>query len=232
MGKKIVLGIISALLVAVAFVMCFSAFFFVPTASAKEIVVVLDAGHGGVDGGVVGRTTKIKESDLNLQMAELMKEKLEGAGLTVVMTRKTKNGLYGHTGTGMKKRDMQKRKEIILSSSPSLVVSVHQNFYPSPKVRGGQVFYKKDDVFGQALATFIQEKLNGFYEDEGVKNRTITTGDFYILNCSKAPSVLIECGFLSNEKDEKLLTSGGTKKQLVSAIVSGILSYLTLEKSV
>ena len=109
-----------------------------------QMRVVLDAGHGGIDGGVTGRTTGVKESDVNLTIVHCLKTELEDMGFEVILTRKTEAGLYGAATKGFKKRDMQRRKEIIEDSNPDLVISIHQNFYPTKKTRGGQVFYKKN----------------------------------------------------------------------------------------
>ncbi len=185
--------------------------------------IVLDAGHGGIDGGVVGKKTGIKESDINLQITYALKSVLEDAGFEVALTRKTESGLYGTTAKGFKKRDMQKRKEIILQADPALVISVHQNFYPSQNSRGGQVFYRKEDEKSQALALALQDSLNGLYQEEGVKNRKAAEGEFFILNCHSCPSVIVECGFLSNYADEKLLTGENGQKRIAESIAAGVL---------
>ena len=89
-----------------------------------KLSVVIDAGHGGIDGGVVGVATKQKESDVNLRISFILKEKLSDAGFLVVMTRTTEGGLYDTTAPGFKRRDMQKRKEICESANPFCVLSV------------------------------------------------------------------------------------------------------------
>lgn len=187
--------------------------------------IVVDAGHGGIDGGVSGRVTGVKESDLNLSVSLLLKEELADMGFEVVLTRKTEAGLYGTTAKGFKKRDMQKRKEIIEESKPSMVISVHQNFYPSQSTRGGQVFYSAQSEGSKLLAEGIQERLNALYAEEGVRERKITAGEFFMLDCYPCPSVIVECGFLSNEADEALLSSAVWQKKLAQTIASGALSY-------
>ena len=189
--------------------------------------IVVDAGHGGMDGGVVGRKTKIKESDLNLSIAMVLKEELTDMGFEVVLTRKTEAGLYDTTAKGFKKRDMQKRKEIIEEAKPSLILSVHQNFYPLRKTRGAQVFYSAKNEGSKRLAAQVQEKLNKLYMGEGVKERKITAGEYFMLECYPCPSVIIECGFLSNERDEALLSTAAWRKQLAQAIAGGALGYFT-----
>ena len=119
-----------AILLAVA--MTFGVCFFALSRTAAQtsrLVVVIDAGHGGVDGGVVGIETGKKESDINLSLSRILQTAFEDAGFYVVQTRPTEAGLYGAATVGYKKRDMQKRAEVIRESMPVLVISVHQNFF-------------------------------------------------------------------------------------------------------
>ena len=192
---------------------------------AAKLSVVIDAGHGGVDGGVVGVSTKRKESDVNLAIAFMLKEKLADAGFLVVMTRTTEGGLYDTTAPGFKRRDMQKRKEICESANPLCVLSVHQNFYPSTASRGGQVFYRKDDEWSTRLAGNIQAELNTLYKGEGVKARKEMAGDYYMLRLTP-PSVIVECGFLSNPKDDALLNSSAFCEKIADSIVVGLLATI------
>lgn len=189
--------------------------------------IVLDAGHGGVDGGVVGRDTGVKESDLNLAITYKLKTALEDMGFEVFLTRKTEAGLYGTTAKGFKKRDMQKRKEIIEQADPALVISIHQNFYPTRNTRGGQVFYSKESAGGQKLALAMQKNLNLLYKEEGVRSRNVASGQFFMLECADCPSVLVECGFLSNRADETLLTDEGWQKRLAESLSLGVMEYFS-----
>lgn len=187
-------------------------------ATATGTSIVLDAGHGGVDGGVTGRTTGVKESEINLSITYALKTALEDAGFTVTLTRKTDEGLYGAATSGFKKRDMQKRKAIIEEERPAAVVSIHQNYYPSRTVRGGQAFYDPSSETGKRLAEGVQDELNGLYAKEGVKNRVAAKGEYYILSCTAYPSIIVECGFLSNAEDEKLLQSGMFQEELAKGV--------------
>jgi N-acetylmuramoyl-L-alanine amidase len=188
--------------------------------------IVVDAGHGGIDGGVTGKKTGVKESELNLEISFFLRDALEEAGFEVVLTRKTDAGLYGTTAKGFKKRDMQRRKEIILDADPALVISVHQNLYPTKTQRGAQVFFGTDNENSRLLAGCIQAQMNDLYAEKGVKNRTASKGDFFILHCAPCPSVIVECGFLSNAQDEELLLSKTWQKRLASSIVTGVVGYL------
>ena len=198
-------------------------------AEVPALKVVVDAGHGGIDGGVVGKKTGVKESDLNLLIAVKLKEKLTEAGFEVVMTRKTEGGLYGVVTKGFKRRDMQKRKSIVENASPTLVVSVHQNFYSSSAQRGGQVFYLPKHEEGQRLAECVQERLNALYKTHSVKGRKAMAADYFMLRFSM-PSVIVECGFLSSERDEKLLVTDDFQYKLASMIAAGAIDYLTLKE--
>ncbi len=189
--------------------------------------IVLDAGHGGMDGGVVGRKTGVKESDLNLAIVLKLKQKLDEIGFEVTLTRKTEAGLYGTTAKGFKKRDMQKRKEIVEEAEPSLLLSVHQNYYPSKTTRGGQLFYNKRDEKSQKLAVAVQDELNDLYQTQGVKNRTVMAGEYFMLECYDCPSVIVECGFLSSAEDETLLRSADWQERLAEGIAAGVLIYLS-----
>lgn len=191
------------------------------------IKIVLDAGHGGVDGGVLGRRTGIKESDINLSIVLCLQEQLSDKGFEVTLTRKTEAGLYGVFSNGFKKRDMQRRKEIIEETSPEFVVSIHQNYYSSQAVRGGQVFFRENDEGSERLAELLQSNINALYKKQGVKERVKKTGDYFMLKCAPCPSVIVECGFLSNEKDESLLCNEGWKRELCAYISAGILAYFT-----
>lgn len=191
--------------------------------SAGERVIVIDAGHGGIDAGVLGVNTSVKESDINLAIAKQLKGFFTDAGFKAVMTRKTNAGLYGLSTKGFKMRDMKKRKEIIENCNADMVISVHQNSCPIPSRRGGQVFFDKGSESGKQLADCIQTALNGM--EECVKKNTALVGDYYMLKCTQNPSVIVECGFLTNTEDEKLLTDAGYQKKIAYAIFKGAISY-------
>ncbi len=222
---KTALGL-AALLTAVALTL--AACFFALSGTAAEahrLTVVLDAGHGGVDGGVVGCRTGVKESDINLKLTYLLKERFEEAGLAVVLTRRTEAGLYGAATSGYKRRDMERRAEIIRGCDPALVISVHQNFFSLSSRRGAQVFFKESSEGSKTLACSIQSSLNGM--PECVKRSDPLKGDYFILNCSAAPAVIVECGFLSNPEDEALLLTEAYRRKLAEAVTAGAIGFLS-----
>ena len=191
-------------------------------APAAPFKVVLDAGHGGVDPGVRGVSTDVKESDLNLDIVRRLARYFEGAGFAVVLTRENEGGLYGTATGGYKKRDMEARRAIIEEAAPHAVISVHLNSFPADRSRrGGQVFFKAGDAAGQALAAAVQERFNAL----GGTALQPLRGDYYMLNCTEYPSVIAECGFLSNAEDEHLLCTEEYREQVAYAVFCGALAY-------
>ncbi len=224
--KKKNLVIISVLLItALTFVFCFSMLIIKPAVDVPgKVKVVLDAGHGGIDVGVSGVLTNVSESEINLKIVKKLERKLSDAGMLVVLTRSSEAGLYGLATQNRKKKDMQKRKEIILDAKPNLVVSIHLNKYSLSSRRGAQVFYKANDVDGKKLALSVQNSFNTM--EEASRSCSALTGDYYLLNCSDYPSIIAECGFLSNPDDEALLITDEYQDALAYAIFKGIVEYL------
>lgn len=192
--------------------------------------IVIDAGHGGIDEGVHGITTGVSESELNLIIAKELRKFCSEAGFNVVMTRSTSGGLYGIKSPGFKSRDMKERKRIIRESGADMVISIHMNNYTSSARRGAQVFYSNNA--SKDLAKEIQRVINLNINSPLVgRNLRELYGDYYILQCTDAPSVIIECGFMSSPEDEKLLLLPEYQKELAYYIFTGIMNYSTLSAS-
>ncbi len=187
--------------------------------------IVIDAGHGGIDGGVSGVNTGAKESDINLSVAKKLEKLVASAGFNAVMTRETSGGLYGVLSPGFKKRDMQKRKEIIEQSMPQAVISVHLNSCNAKNRRGAMIYCKNGDEKGLKLANAISARFNE--SESKARSCSVFYGDYFILNVSPCPAVICECGFLSNAEDEKLLLDDTYRDYLANTIWAGILSYLS-----
>ena len=196
------------------------------TVPSRNYTVVIDPGHGGTDPGSIGYKTKVHEDKLNLKMSFLLKQKLEDAGINVVMTRETDNSLAEGTGRAFKKRDMQLRKDLIKRIRPNMVISLHQNSYTNHSLRGAQVFYDKTSDISKQIAEFIQEQFLANLEHS---NKTTSPGDYFMLKCTTAPSVIVECGFLSNEEDEKLLLTDEYQEKIINCIYLGIVKFLQLK---
>ena len=196
------------------------------TVPSRNYTVLIDAGHGGTDPGSIGYKTKIHEDILNLKMSKLLKTKLENAGINVVMSRETDDALIEGSGKKWKRKEMEARRELIKKTRPNMVISLHQNSYTNHSLRGAQVFYDKKSEISKLIAESIQEqfKLN---LDKSIK--APSPGDYFMLKCSSAPSVIIECGFLSNEEDEKLLLSPEYQEKIVNSIYRGIVNFFQIK---
>lgn len=221
--KSIIITIIAIIVAGIAIGLCADALATTASASQGERVIVIDAGHGGIDAGVLGVNTDIKESDINIAIAKQLKSYFSEAGFTVVMTRTSNGGLYGLPTSGFKKRDMQKRKQIIEECAADMVISVHQNSCPLESRRGGQVFFNPASSSGKELADCIQQSLNSM--EECVRKSSALAGDYFMLKCTENPSVIVECGFLTNGEDEKLLSTPAYQKSVAYAIFKGAVSY-------
>jgi N-acetylmuramoyl-L-alanine amidase len=226
--KYIILGL-AVMLFAVG---CFSAAYGIKAAHIRtaKAVVVIDAGHGGVDGGVSGGETGVKERDLNLKYAFLLKVALEAQGYAVVMTRTTEEGLYESAfyefEESRKSKDMKKRKEIILNAKPACVVSLHMNFFSDSSVRGAQVFYNAVNSDSKKLSQSVQNRVNYVNRQYAKRDVTALSGDYYITKCTDYPACIVECGFLSNSEEERLLVNPEYQAKLVYEITDGIIIFL------
>ncbi len=182
---------------------------------------MLDAGHGGRDGGSVGVNGTI-EKEINLKYTLALKEKLVEAGYRVELTRKTDDGLYLESAKNKKMSDMNARMNIIKRANPNLVISIHMNSFSTQSPHGASTYYRKGDESGKIVSDLIQQSLNTYV---GAPSTTGKVGDYYILNESYYTAVLIECGFLSNPEEERLLNTDEYRMQFINAVYNGILLY-------
>lgn len=194
----------------------------------EKTCIVIDAGHGGIDPGKIGINGK-KEKDINLQIAKELKKKLEKEGIEVVMTRESDEGLYNSSSRNKKVDDMKKRCKIIDEAKPVFTISIHQNSYPEEYVKGAQVFYYGQSQEGKELAEILQESMVQQLDKEN--HRTAKANEsYYLLKKTESPTVIVECGFLSNSEEAKLLADKDYQKKVAEAIHTGIKKYLKEEK--
>lgn len=189
----------------------------------KKICVVIDAGHGGSDPGKVGINDQL-EKDINLEIADYLKQFLQAEGITVVMTRVGDNGLYDENASNKKVQDMKKRLEIIEDADPALVVSIHQNSYHEEYVKGAQVFYYETSQNSRQLARVIQEQLRSL--DPENKREAKGNDSYFLLKKTSEPIVIVECGFMSNREEAEELATPWYQEKLAWNIYLGIMKYL------
>lgn len=192
------------------------------TVPSRNYTIVIDAGHGGTDPGSIGYKTKVHEDKLNLEMSKKLEQKLVKAGFNVVMTRKDENALIEGKGKKWKRKEMEARRELIEKTRPNLIISLHQNSYTNHSLRGAQVFYDNKSEISKDVANSIQEqfKLN---LDKSIKSPS--PGDYFMLKCSSAPSVIVECGFLSHPEEEILLQTDEYQDKIITSIYLGIVNF-------
>lgn len=188
-----------------------------PGDDPPKLVVVVDAGHGGVDGGAVGVNTGVVEKELNLLYAYALKEELEARGMTVVLTRTGDDALASG-----KKADMAARRDIMNGCGADIMVSIHMNKFRDRTANGPMAFYMKGSDEGKRLATCV---ITAVCEALERPVRLAAAADYYVIRESDMPGVLVECGFLSNAKDEALLQTKEHMQSLVRAVADGIEAY-------
>ena len=196
-------------------------------AAGSPPVLILDPGHGGADGGA--SANGLTEKDINLSVALKLKDKIEQNGGSVTMTR---DGDYSTAdenrtdGTSAKKSDLKRRREMVSESGANMFVSIHMNKFPQEKYWGAQVFYADTPDSSQKLGEAIQSALPRILNDGNERTAKKTNGSIYILKNASVPSVIVECGFLSNPNEAERLKSDDYQTQLADAIFEGICDYL------
>ncbi len=192
-----------------------------------RIRILLDPGHGGVDQGASG-DLKIAEAPINLAIAKKLMSFLEGSGFEVEMTRHDDQGLYTDlSGTirDKKNEDLKNRVDLINKSGSDLVISVHLNYFPQKQYYGAHVFYQKNnEAITKAAAETIQESMKNILDKSNTRVPQLKKG-IKIMDDAKVPVVLIECGFLSNNDEERKLISDDYQEKTAWAIYAGLLKH-------
>lgn len=194
-------------------------------------LVIIDAGHGGFDGGAVA-ADGTEEKDLNLNIALKLQEVLELYGFETIMTRTTDTALGGGKDSGTtKQNDLRARVEIMNSQPDAIVISVHQNKFEQPEVKGLQVFYNQSTVGAKTLGEAIQGYANENLQSEKPRFAKNDTRKVQILEKSTNPTVIVECGFISNPTDLENLKNEDYCYTLSFCIANGILNYMQGEEN-
>lgn len=187
-------------------------------------VIVIDPGHGGVDGGAVGKTG-VTEKELNLQVARRLGRLLSEAGAAVILTREKDEDLADPDTEGLlerKRQDLMRRVSLVRDSKADLLISIHVNSFPSPRWWGVQTFYWRESEEGRKLAEAIQEELIRVLGN----NRRKAKGEvFYLLENVDVPAVMVEMGFISNPREEQLLQDPVYQEKIARAIYGGVVRY-------
>lgn len=192
----------------------------------NQKTVILDAGHGTPDEGASSKTG-ITEASINLSITLKTKEFLERNGYKVILTRKNNNGIYDSNCTTIREKknsDLRNRVKIANQSDADIFVSIHLNKIPEEKYWGWQTFYKNKNEEGKKLAESIQNNLTKVIQKEN-KRVPLKIDNIYIIKNIKVPTTIVECGFLSNDEEAKLLETNEYQEKLAEGIYEGINDY-------
>lgn len=189
-------------------------------------VIVVDAGHGKPDGGAVSKSG-VAEEEINLKIALKLKDLLEKSDYVVILTRSDENGIYDEGSKSIREKkisDLKNRVEIGNNSNAEIFISIHLNKIKQEKYSGHQTFYQNDNESSKELAFYIQDNLNFAVQKEN-KREILPLKDVYIMDNLQIPTVLVECGFLSNINEAKLLENEDYQMRLAWGIYLGIMDY-------
>ena len=201
---------------------------FAPGEEGASPVVVVDAGHGGEDGGAVS-SGGVEESQINLELGLRVNDLLRFCGQKTVMTREDDRSIHSdgaNTIREKKSSDLRNRVAIVNAAEHGVLLSIHQNSLPSsPQTHGAQAFWNGQEG-AQALAEAVQAALNTAINSERPKEAKAMGSSVYLMKNAQAPGVLVECGFLSNEAETTRLQDDSYQRRLAAAMTAGLLAGL------
>ena len=199
------------------------------TNTAPQFTIVLDAGHGGEDGGAIS-ASGICEKSINLIIAKKLEALLTSCGISVVMTRSEDILLYDKTIDyhGRKKAlDLSARREIAEKTENAIFVSIHLNAFPSAKYSGLQVWYSQNSPHSAVLAQSVQSLTVQQLQPQNNRRIKPATSSIYLLHHLNCPAILVECGFLSNPTEAELLASEDYQDRLAFLLFLALTDGMT-----
>ena len=189
-------------------------------------MLILDAGHGGEDGGAISLSGR-KESDINLEIVRRLDDLLGLLGENPVLLRRTDVSLAGKEAVTLrekKRSDLKNRVEVVCNTPGAALLSVHQNTFPGESVCGFQAFYAPTED-SEELAHMIQTAVRETLQKENWRETRRIPETVYLMNHISCPAVLVECGFLTNPTEERELLSPEYQKKLAAVLACGYLSW-------
>lgn len=200
--------------------------------TADKKIILIDPGHGGMDGGAQSKNGTV-EKNINLSISLKLRKALQDEGFKIVMTREEDKGLYTDSGKVRKKKneDLENRCKIKDESNCNMFISIHLNMFPQSKYYGSQVWYSSNPD-SQRLAHIMQENFRNDLRDDSKRVEKAALDSYKILRCRKdIPSVIVECGFLSNPSDESKLKSEEYQQKIAESLRKSIKSYYASENN-
>ncbi len=189
--------------------------------------IIIDAGHGGFDGGAVAGDGTV-EKDINLSIANKTAAMLKLCGFEVIMTRTTDTGTEDDINSSIPKRkksDLANRLQLMKDNSDAAFVSIHLNKFTTSAANGAQVFYTKNFKEAADLALCLQGSIKGLVQPQNTRVVKQGTDSTYLLKNAVVPAVIVECGFLSNKQELNMLKTDDYQTQMAFAITGGIIDY-------
>lgn len=187
--------------------------------------IIIDAGHGGVDGGAVGFSGTF-EKEINLEIALKVEALLNFLGYNVIMTRRTDISIHDDTATTirqMKASDLKNRLKMTKENPNAIYISIHQNKFSDPSQNGMCFYYSKNNENSKILADKLYENMLKYLQPDNRRKVKAAESNLYILHNSLIPTVLIECGFISNQKEEALLKDDDYQNQISQLIAMSVI---------
>lgn len=197
-----------------------------PAAAERERFLLIDPGHGGRDGGAVGADGGL-EKNLNLSVALQLRDMLRVLGIPVRMTRETDCSIGDAESAGWKKSDMLARLELYRQAET--VISIHQNHFSQSQYQGAQMFYSTHEPDSRRLAECLRASVVGWLQPENKRELKPATDGIFLLRHAPCPTVLVECGFLSNPQEYALLQAKDYQQKLAFSVCAGYLRYISSE---
>lgn len=191
--------------------------------------VIIDAGHGGPDGGTSSDDGTL-EKDLNLQIAHKLNAVLQSMGIETVMTRTEDVSIHDDDAETIRQKkvsDLKNRLSIINNTDDAVFVSIHQNHYSSSKFSGAQIFYSKNNPLSQKLADSVRLSIVSYLQNSNTREIKKSGSEIYLLNNAQPPAIMVECGFMSNYAETQNLKNEAYQQKLAFTIAIGITDYFS-----
>lgn len=203
-----------------------------PQEGELQKVILIDPGHGDFDSGAISRSGLL-EKDVNLSISLKLRDELSKKGYLVLMTRDTDKGLYSNEGSirGKKYDDLNTRCKMKNESNCDMFISIHQNFFKDSSCRGAQVWYSKCEE-SKTLSKIIMKNFKTDLDEKNHREEKPARNDYKILRCYyNIPSVIVECGFLTNYNDEKKLMDEKYQQKIAESLAKSVSEYFSTEAS-
>ena len=197
--------------------------------SPKYTTVVIDAGHGGEDGGA-SSADGLVEKDVNLEIARILRDMLEANGVNVKLTREDDRLLYDRSVNykGRKKKlDLAARLAIADATPDAIFISIHMNSFSDPKYSGLQVWYSQNHTDSSSLAELIRDKNQKMLQGDNNRKCKAATSAINLLHNAKCPAVLVECGFLSNTDEAALFETQDYRQKVAFMLFCSVTEFLS-----